>query len=190
MDRGMKVLLLSLFVSLLMVGCGESSQPSEDVDTTDTDPEKAAIDSAVDWSKLQDRNGTMYLPNAETPFTGRAESFYENGQKELESNYKDGKPDGLWTWLYGSGQKEREGNYKDGKKDGLVTWWYENGQKKVEGNFKDGKPDGMTTSWYENGQKSREENYKDGKENGLSTTWYKNGQKKRETNYKDGEVVD
>ena len=162
LDRGMKATLFVLFFALLMVGCGESPQPSESAAMNNTAPEKDATETAVDWSKLQDREGVMYLPNEETPFTGRAESFYENGQKELESNYKDGKPDGLWTWLYGSGQKEREGNYKDGKKDGLVTWWYENGQKKVEGNHKDGEPDGPTILYNEDGTERGRSTYKDG----------------------------
>ena len=39
----MKATLFALFVGLLMVGCGESSQPSESVDTTDTAPKKDAI---------------------------------------------------------------------------------------------------------------------------------------------------
>ena len=158
----MKAILLSLVVALLMLGCGESTQPSEGVDMTDPAPKKDATETAVDWSKLQDREGVMYLPNEETPFTGRAESFYENGQKELESNYKDGKPDGPWTWWYESGQKEREGNYKDGKKDGLLTWWYENGQKKVEANHKDGEPDGPTILYNEDGTERGRSTYKDG----------------------------
>ena len=78
----MKAILLSLAIALalLMVGCGESSNPSESVDMNETAPKKDAIETAVDYSKLQNRNGLKYLPNEETPFTGRAESFYENGQ--------------------------------------------------------------------------------------------------------------
>ena len=35
-----------------------------------------------------------YLPNEETPFTGRAQDFHDNGQKKKETNYKDGEPYG------------------------------------------------------------------------------------------------
>jgi len=55
--------------------------------------------------------------------------WYENGQKEFEGNYKDGKLDGKWTLWHENGQKSAEVNYKDGKEDGKWTWWYENGQK-------------------------------------------------------------
>mgnify|MGYP001345757765 CR=1 FL=1 len=53
----------------------------------------------------------------------------DNGQKEAEENYKDGKRDGLWTEWYENGQKKLEDNYKDGEWHGLCTEWYDNGQK-------------------------------------------------------------
>jgi len=46
---------------------------------------------------------------------------------------------GLATHWHENGQKQAEVNYKDGKKNGLGTVWYENGQKKSEYNYKDGK---------------------------------------------------
>ena len=81
----------------------------------------------------------------------RDQTWYENGQKESEVNFKDGKIVTASSWLpdgtkcpltnikdgngvavtyHMNGQKEWETNYKDGKKHGLMTWWYENGQKK------------------------------------------------------------
>jgi antitoxin component YwqK of YwqJK toxin-antitoxin module len=47
--------------------------------------------------------------------------------------------DGLTTVWHDNGQKELEINFKDGKVDGLSTWWYDIGQKKYEVNYKDGK---------------------------------------------------
>ena len=69
---------------------------------------------------------------------------------------------GILTTYYENGQKEEEWTYKDGKRDGLYASWYENGQKWIEGTYKNGKKDGLHTEWYENGEKSREETYKDG----------------------------
>ena len=42
------------------------------------------------------------------------------------------------TWWYENGQKECEIRYEDGKENGLCTWWCENGQIECEGFFKDG----------------------------------------------------
>ena len=97
----------------------------------------------VRFEKLQKRGKVgsqlTYIPNQDAPFTGKAVSFYSNGEKEWEGNYKDGKLEGFTKWWYENGQKGMEGNWRDGKKEGLWTDWYENGQKQVERNYKDGK---------------------------------------------------
>ena len=75
-------------------------------------------------------------------FSGACVDYYENGQKESEVHYKDGKGDGLCENWYEDGQKESEGHFKDGKPDGSWTYWHENG-KRSEMHFKDGKPDDL-----------------------------------------------
>ena len=151
----MKKLLAAMFVALLMVGCGEPdlSDPEVLLDTT--------VD-VVNIVDLEDRVGVMYLPNEETPFTGRTESFYENGQKGAEGNFKDGKQDGLWTGWYENGQKRQQINYKDGKSEGLYIEWDKNGQKKFEANYKDGKLNGTWTEWNKDGTEEYRITYKDG----------------------------
>ena len=64
--------------------------------------------------------------------------WYENGQKAMEINYKDGKEDGLKTmWYENNGQKEEEANWKDGKLMSAVRW-KPNGEKCPVTNVKDG----------------------------------------------------
>jgi antitoxin component YwqK of YwqJK toxin-antitoxin module len=95
--------------------------------------------------------------------------YYENGQKENEGIFKNGKREGFWTEWYENGQQKIVTNYKtrkNGKEDGHWTGWYENGQKMEEGNFKNGKREGFWTYWDENGQKKLEKHYKDGEEEG------------------------
>lgn len=88
---------------------------------------------------IQIRNEIAYLPDENEPFTGKYEEYYStNGQKKSETNYIDGKQNGLFTSWYENGKKENEGNYKEGKQNGLFTTWYENGQKKSETNYIDG----------------------------------------------------
>jgi antitoxin component YwqK of YwqJK toxin-antitoxin module len=72
--------------------------------------------------------------------------WFEDGQKESEINYHDGKKNGLATEWYENGQKESEINYEEGEKvsetdykdeleNGLASRWYENGPKKSETNY-------------------------------------------------------
>jgi len=93
----------------------------------------------VNYNKIEEREGIIYLKGSDTPYTGKVFMLYAKGQKKSETNVKDGKPDGLWVSWYKNGKKESEENYKDGKEDGLELGWHENGQKAYEGNSKDGK---------------------------------------------------
>ena len=105
---------------------------------------------------IQTRNEIAYLPNSEEPFTGKYQTYYSNGQKESETNFKDGKENGLATEWHENGQKESNTNYKDGKRNGLTTVWNENGVKESETTYKDGQINGLAIQWYENGNKESE----------------------------------
>ena len=50
---------------------------------------------AREVSQLEERNGLTYEPNKEKPFTGKYVTYFENGKKEKEGNYKEGEVDGL-----------------------------------------------------------------------------------------------
>ena len=69
-----------------------------------------------------------YLSGEDTPFTGKVECFYDNGQKVEEGNYKDGKLDGLYTSWYENGQKREETNWRDDKLMAAFVW-KPNGEK-------------------------------------------------------------
>ena len=94
--RTFLVILVVAIVSALLSGCGSTV------------------------CEVQDRNGVVYVPNQEEPFTGKRLCHYENGQKELEGYYKDGKKDGKWIYWYENGQVKSEDYYKDGRLDWLT----------------------------------------------------------------------
>ena len=74
------------------------------------------------------------------------------------------KAEGLRTDFYENGNKEFEAPYKDGKLNGLGISWYENGQKKSTGHFKNGEKDGLWSYWDEDGKKISEKHFVDGNE--------------------------
>ena len=163
---------------------------------------------------LIERDGVFYTKDTNKPYSGQVFSlndvgkkkeegilkdgkmiskteweWYNNGQKESEETFKDGKRDGLGTWWYENGQKKDEFTWKDGKVDGTWKWYRSNGTKMKEGNWKDSKLDGLCIEWYENGRKKIKGINKDGRRDGLWTWWYENGQKKEEVTFKDGEMI-
>ena len=143
----------------------------------------------IDEPSLIEKNGVMYLPQSDKPYSGDVSKLDNFGKTLLKGTYKNGKKDGLWTQWYVNGQKDFEDLWKDGNLDGLSTFWYEDGQKMGEGTYKNGNRVGLYTQWFENGQKEYEETYKGGKEDRLWTWWYENGKKLKEETYKDGELI-
>ena len=195
----MKALLFIFSTAMLIVRSGNSENKP---DFSDTAPEKDPLKSAVEWSKLQDRNGDAYLPNTDKPYSGWAKQTYDNGKVKVLAEFIDGSVTHLKQWQE-NGIPKSDIEYLKGKVSlsdvpledswknfslhhGLVTYWYANGQKSSERSYKYGKFDGILTKWYENGQKRFVINCKDGKKEGLAILYDENGQKYSEGNYKDG----
>jgi len=198
----MKALLSILPILLFMVACGNSETKPN---LTNTAPEKDPMESAVEWSKLQNRNGDAYIPNTDKPYSGWAKQNYDNEQVKVLAEFTDGSVTRLRQWQE-NGIPMWDIPYLKGKvslsdvpledywdtnhslQHGLFTLWYENGQKRWEDNYKDGKKDGLLTLWYENGQKEAEVNAKDGKMVTM-TKWKPSGEKCPITNMVDGNGV-
>ena len=68
----------------------------------------------VTLDQIVERGGLTYEVNSQTPFTGSAVVYFENGQFRYKENYKDGKRDGLTEGYYEDGQLKYKENYKDG----------------------------------------------------------------------------
>jgi|AntAceMinimDraft_14_1070370.scaffolds.fasta_scaffold10487_4 antitoxin component YwqK of YwqJK toxin-antitoxin module len=102
------VSILTVLIAIFAVGCGEK---------------------VVDYDKIVERDGVFYEVNSEEPFTGRAVAWYENGQKEGESVFLNGRPHGKSTGWYENGQKEVEKEARHGKRIGKTKRWKENGER-------------------------------------------------------------
>ena len=88
-------ILLSMLLLVISFGCGE--------------------DVVVEDLKLEERNGVMYLPSDEEPYTGEYLKWHENGQKQEEGTYKDGKFDGVFTVWDKQGNIIKQGTFKNGE---------------------------------------------------------------------------
>jgi len=138
----------------------------------------------VDLDQLEIRAGLWCFE--EKPFTGYAVGKHPNGQKISKVTLKDGKRHGLSNSWYENGQKRGESNFKDDKLWTAVQW-KPNGEKCPVTNVVNG--NGVQVFYHDNGQKAWEETLKDGKWHGLSTSWYENGQKKEELTFKNGRQI-
>ncbi|MBK8806123.1 MAG: toxin-antitoxin system YwqK family antitoxin [Bacteroidales bacterium] len=167
----------------------------------------------VDYEQLERRDKIAYLKGSESPFTGKAFGYWDNGNKKKEINFVNGIREGVYrTWFkngnkesikfyknnllegaiiswYENGQYERKVEFRQDKKHGNFQAFYENGQVKSEGQYVNNKKIGIHIGYYENGQKESNGNFIDGVENGIHTEWYINGVKFKELTYDNGTLV-
>ena len=152
----MKNLLLVLLVSVLLIGCGGNEPQNTELEKTST--KRVLIDEFT--NKGTNQSPVMYSEKG--LFNGIGFDNYDNGQLEYESNYKNGKKNGLMKRWYKSGSVHYEKNYNDGEMDGLQELFHKNGQLEMRGNYTDGERDGVFKYYSENGQLKYEKKYKNG----------------------------
>lgn len=71
----------------------------------------------VTKEELDIKNDIAYLPHEDKPFTGKHQEYHSNGKKYIETNYKDGKKNGVLTMWDEYEHKIGQLNYIDGKPD-------------------------------------------------------------------------
>ena len=98
----------------------------------------------VSKNKIIDRGGVDF-------FNGTRTEWYEDGEKQEQSEYLEGKKNGVFKRWYPNGQIEREGTMVDDRWSGDYWEWYENGQLRVSGKYLDGKREGEWTFFQEEG---------------------------------------
>ena len=88
-------------------------------------------ETVISQGQKQTRNGLVYTPNSEIPFTGVVEDYYGNGQKKSVERYKDGKKHGIFSEWMVNGEKFRDFLYKDGEliSEKWGDWIYEDGER-------------------------------------------------------------
>jgi MORN repeat variant len=101
--------------------------------------------------------------------------FFQTGAKEMQTEYRDGKEDGLFTVWYGTGQVMTQAHFADGKRHGAWLQWHPNGMKSFEAHYTNGLAHGLYASWYSTGQKERETVFDMDVDSGPSTTWDRKG---------------
>lgn len=135
----------------LLRGDSESTEIKVDIDELTYEKEISANNQSTDIVRYK---GEL--------FTGTAIEKYDNGTIHIETNYTNGKENGLKKLWYKNGQMKFELNYKDGRQDGKQRWWNENGQLLELFHYHEGKRHGLTKRWGANGQLVYTDHYQHG----------------------------
>lgn len=94
-----------------------------------------------------------------TIYTGPFIEYYENGKIKSSRNYSNGKYNGLVESFYENGNKQVECYVKDEVLNGTIISYYENGQVQESGEMQEGKKNGTFQFYYENGKQQAIINY-------------------------------
>ncbi|MDR1181213.1 MAG: hypothetical protein LBL13_04480 [Bacteroidales bacterium] len=73
------------------------------------------------------------------------ETYYFPGEKKyISGTYNNTKErSGVWTSWYENGEKNSEQNYVNGKEDGIYRVWHPNGKPYIKGEYEMGEKTGM-----------------------------------------------
>lgn len=135
--------------------------------------------------KIQNEKGRNGDVNS---YEGYVISYYGNGNKQIESVYKNSLLDSTLTQWYEDGTVSSRCQMKAGKQEGISETFYANAQLKEKGNMTDGHRTGQWTEYFDNGTKKSEGQYitvgySGNCKTGSWTYWYDNGQKKMEIEF-------
>ena len=126
------LVLLPLFATLLVSGCGEKATiPGEAPESlSDADIERI-LKEAIERDSIEEREGLLFHGNK--PYSGWVKTMYDSGQVEGLGRLKDDKLGPLTMWCE-NGQKRSETTFQDGQSNvnGPANFWHENGKKQAE----------------------------------------------------------
>jgi len=87
---------------------------------------------------------------------GEATRWYENGNLEEKSYYKDNQYDGVVQEYNVFGTMVKLSTYENGVLNGLYYQWYDNGKQFMEGEYIDGMMHGSWLMYYQDGTIGRQ----------------------------------
>lgn len=121
------------------------------------------------------------------------EDYYPGGQIQMHGTYKSIRPDnkdGHFVYWYEDGEKQMECQYKDNILHGLLREWYASGQPESYQEYSNGLLDGKYSSWRKDGSLKLKARYHRGAKHGNFQSYYANGQMIRNDYYENGQLVE
>jgi antitoxin component YwqK of YwqJK toxin-antitoxin module len=118
-----------------------------------------------------------------TKFTGNASiiSYYPNGSKSLEEEYRNGYLNGTKRHYLSNGKVVSEYSFKHGDYEGPYTRYYPNGKVQQKAEYRNDEMHGKMEWFNEDGTLLKTENYNYGVRTGKATTYQKGVKNKQYT---------
>lgn len=130
--------------------------------------------------KKQIENGNGFFKS----FYPETENLYEFGK------IKNGLRDDKWEFYFPSGSIFIESNYSEGKLNGIQKTYFETENVYAQGNLKNNKRDGEWKWYHENGNLASTAFFEDGLKNGKQLFYSEFGDLKKEEIYEKGKLIE
>jgi antitoxin component YwqK of YwqJK toxin-antitoxin module len=106
---------------------------------------------------------------------GEYKTWYNNGQPEVQSFYKNGTLEGDRKFWYEDGELWAWDSWKNGKLNGERKTWYHNRNLHIHSFYQDGDLEGWHKVWDKDGRLHALEFYRNGKQEGAQKYRYGDG---------------
>ncbi len=81
---------------------------------------------------VRTRSEALRYPDGRFVLDGHYQAFHESGSPQLEGQYRQGKPHGIWSEWDAQGLLRKKGTYRDGLTDGRWEYWNPGGDPEHE----------------------------------------------------------
>lgn len=172
----MKIVLLSfILLTLSLQSCNEKKENSplgNQIVKIFEIPKITVLKSAL----VYNHNVSIWSLN-DSPFSGFAISYYENGNLKEKFGILNGKKQNKSSQWFSDGNLKNISHYHQGKLHGEKKVW-SSGKTNIllaHLQFKEGQAHGKQKKWYPTGELHKKLNLNNGKEEGIQQAYRKNG---------------
>lgn len=139
--------------------------------------------------KIQSANYIDLNDNKKWRWQGKVVGYYDNGVKERELNWKDGKQNGSFITYYKSGEIKQSFNKKNDKNEGEYKSFYESGSIEEVRHYVDGLLQGEVIDYFESSEIKSTLNYINDLAEGEYKIYYESGKTEQIINFKKSVIV-
>jgi len=137
--RSTRIMILGLLMVLSVISAPILGQlPVEDVET---------VEEYWPNGQLRLRKQLLRLEDGTVVEHGTFERWHDNGKKEYEAVFVQGRKEGTTIRYHKNGRKATEQEYSNGKRHGHSTTWNDSGARVKQEQWENGEPHGTWTIW-------------------------------------------
>jgi antitoxin component YwqK of YwqJK toxin-antitoxin module len=149
----------------------------------------AGCQRRVSADRVVEREGVVFLPGDQRPFSGTVFERHSNGRPKQEMPYRDGRKHGTLRRWYADGALAYSCEYASGARAGRAQSFHPSGTRTLLAEFRGDHLEGPYQEWFETGARKLECTYRAGEPDGVWHEWHANGGARLVATYRNGALA-